>query len=172
MPRWHNRLRRRARRMLYPELHPWMGLRPWKRHGLVLMVAGLIYCMIGLTFAFTTPSPARIEALWLAFQWMPQHFWGVVWMIAGALAILSSRWPPISKTWGYMVLTGLSAGWAAFFALSVICGPSPVANLSNTLSWGLIAFLWWAISGLLNPNDVRLQAGIVVNDSDPLDNPR
>jgi hypothetical protein len=93
-------------------------------------------------------------------------------MIAGALAILSSRWPPISKTWGYMVLTGLSAGWAAFFALSVICGPSPVANLSNTLSWGLIAFLWWAISGLLNPNDVRLQAGIVVNDSDPLDNPR
>jgi hypothetical protein len=172
MPNWRMRAKRRARNLLYPELHPWMGLRPWKRHGLVLMVAGLIFISIGFVYVISETTPARAQALWLAFKWMPQHAWGVVWMLAGILAIVSSRWPPVSKTWGYMVLTGLSAGWSAFYALSVIFGPSPATNLTNTLSWGLIAFLWWAISGLLNPNDVRLQAGILVNDSDPLDNPR
>ncbi len=172
MPTWQRRMKRRVKSALYPELHPWLDLRPWKRHSLVLMVAGLIFCLIGISYIITETTPSRQQALYVALKWFPMEVWGGVFIFAGLLAILSSRWPPVSKTWGYMVLTGLSAGWAAFYFMGVIIDRSPPANLSGTLSWGLIGFMWWAISGLLNPNDVRLQAGILVNDSDPQDNPR
>lgn len=173
MPKFRNKVKRQVNKvLLYPELHPWVGLRPWKRHSLVLLVAGLIFCMIGFSYTVSEVAPARQQALYVALKWMPMPGWGAVFIFAGLLAILSSRWPPISKTWGYMVLTGLSAGWAAFYFVAIVIGESPIANISGTFSWGLIGFMWWAISGLLNPNDVRLQAGIVINDSDPRDNPR
>lgn len=162
--------RRKLKQAISTDLHPWRDLRPWKRHSLVLMVAGLVFVLIGFSYIFAEPTPARMQALSIAVAWMPLKYWGYVFMLAGVLAIISSRWPPISKTWGYMVLTGLSAGWGAFYAMGVIFDHSPVANLSGTLSWGLIGFLWWAISGLLNPNEVHISG--VSTGSDPLDNPR
>lgn len=155
---------------LYPELHPWFDLRPWKRHSLVLMVAGLVFVLVGISYILTEPTPSRLAALSVARSWMSFEAWGCVFIFAGFLAILSSRWPPVSKTWGYMVLTGLSAGWSAFYAMGVIFKDSPPSNLSGTLSWGLIGFMWWAISGLLNPNDVRISGTSI--GSDPIDNPR
>lgn len=141
---------------LYPELHPWRALRPWKRHSLVLMVAGLVYICIGFSYIFAEPTRAKTSALSVALSWMPFEAWGGVFIFAGLLSIMSSRWPPVSKTWGYMVLTGLSAGWSAFYWVGIVFENSSLSNLSGVLAWGLIAFMWWAISGLLNPNDVRL----------------
>lgn len=143
--------------------HPFFGLRPWRRHSLVLLVAGLVYIAIGISFITTEPTPARQVALALAFFWAPIEFWGGVFIFAGMMAIISSRWPPISKTWGYMVLTGLSAGWAAFYLMGIFFYHSPKQNISGTLSWGLIAFLWWAISGLRNPGEPeeKYVAGLV-----------
>lgn len=129
------------------------GLRPWRRHSLVLLVAGLVYMLIGASYVYTDPLPSREAALQLALKWFPIEVWGGVFMVCGALALISSRWPPISKTWGYMVLTGLSSGWAAFYLMGVLIFHTSRQNLSAVLSWGLIAFLWWAISGLRNPGE-------------------
>lgn len=129
------------------------GLRPWRRHSLVLLVAGLVYVLIGLSYVLAEPTEARRVALQLAFAWAPIQIWGGVFMFSGFLAIISSRWPPISKTWGYMVLTGLSSGWAMFYLMGVVAFDAPSQNLSGVLSWGLIGFLWWAISGLRNPGE-------------------
>lgn len=138
-------------------LHPWKGIRPWKRHSLVLLVAGLVYILIGISYAFTDPTPSRLVALEFALHWCSFQVWGGVFILSGILSIVSSRWPPVSETWGYTVLTGLSAGWAGFYAVGVIFGDANVSNLSGTLSWGLLAFMWWAISGLVNPTTVVLQ---------------
>lgn len=129
----------------------WRGIRPWKRHSLVLMVSGLVYIAIGFSYIVAEPTVTREVALHYAFLWMPLPLWGLVFIFAGFLSVVSSRWPPISETWGYTVLTGLSSMWAAFYLVGILFGNSPWTNVSGVFSWGLIAFMWWAISGLINP---------------------
>lgn len=133
--------------------HPWKGFRPWKRHSLVLLVAGFVYIATGVTFLLSDPTYDRREALHFALELMPIQGWGVVFILAGLLAIISSKWPPVSETWGYSVLTGLSAGWSAFYLTGIMFSTAPNGNLTGVLAWGLLAFMWWAISGLVNPPD-------------------
>lgn len=133
----------------------WLGVRPWKRHSLVLMVAGFVYVAIGISYIWAEPTPTREVALHFALQWISLEHWGVIFICAGLLAIISSRWPPVSETWGYTVLTGLSSAWSAFYLVGVLFWHSPPTNLSGVMSWGLIAFMWWAISGLINPSDIE-----------------
>jgi len=141
--------------MPYSHLHPWKAFRPWERHSLVLFVAGLVYTSIGLSFFTTEITKANEKALKVALTWWDMDVWGVIFVLAGWLAMISSRWPPISSTWGYTVLTGLSATWASFYGIGVIFDLSPVSNLRGAFIWGLLAFMWWGISGLANPPRVE-----------------
>lgn len=134
-------------------IHAYLGIREFKRHSLVLLVAGTVYILIGVSYIATDLSPPRANALDIALRWLTIDQWGAVFIMSGLLAILSSRWPPFSETWGYTVLTGLSSGWAAFYVVGVLFADAAATNLTASLSWGVIAFLWWAISGLVNPED-------------------
>lgn len=135
----------------------WKGIRPWTRHSQVLMVAGFVFIAIGFSYILAEPNPSRTVALQIALEWMPLDGWGWVFVTGGMLSIISSRYPPVSKTWGYMVLTGIAAGWSAFYVLPIIplFGDSPATNISGGLLWGLFGYLWWAISGLLDPEVVK-----------------
>jgi hypothetical protein len=121
---------------------------------LVLLVAGLVYVCVGLSYMFGDSPASREIALQIALHWWNFQIWGGIFTFSGLLTIVSSRWPPVSETWGYTVLTGLSVGWGCFYAAGVIFGNSPTGNLSGFLTWGLLGFLWWAISGLTNPTVV------------------
>lgn len=134
--------------------HPW-GVRPWTRHSLVLMVAGLIYASIGVAYRNLDVSEERLAALQVALSLWPLEIWGDIFLVSGILAFISSRWPVVAETWGYIVLTGLSAAWGATYAMGVILGESPGSNYTTAALWSLVAFMWWAISGLLNPEKVR-----------------
>lgn len=129
-----------------------LGLRPWTRHSVVLMVAGLIYIAYGISLIAAVPTESRSRALSIALAFFPIGFWGTIWILVGAMSIISSRWPPVAETWGYVALTGLSAGWSAVYFTAIVFDGSPTTNFSGVLVWGLVAFLWWAISGLLNPD--------------------
>lgn len=129
-----------------------MGLRPWTQHSKVLMGGGLAYLCVGLSYIFAHQTEMRRSALIVALHWAPMPFWGSVFVAAGVLAVISSRWPPITETWGYTVLTGLSAGWSATYLMGVILEHAPVANLSAVAMWGLLAFMWYSVSGLVNPD--------------------
>lgn len=143
--------------MSYSNLHPWRNIRPWERHSLVLMVAGFVYVVIGWSFFATELAQSNEKALRFALSWWSMDVWGGVFAISGLLAMVSSRWPPISATWGYTVLTGLSAGWGAFYGVGVTLGSAPMSNLRGALTWSLVAFMWWAISGLSNPARVIVE---------------
>lgn len=136
-----------------------VGVRPWMRHSLVLMVAGLVYVLIGINYILAVPTHNREVALQVALDKAPVEFWGGVFIAAGALSIISSRWPPVAETWGYMVLTGLSLGWCVTYLTGVVLMDSPASNLSGSMTWGLLAFMWWAVSGLVNPG----QAVVVID---------
>lgn len=140
----------------------WRGVRPIQTHSVVLMVAGLVYVAIGFTYLTANPTPSRIQSLKYALNWLSYNDWGFVFILVGALSILSSRWPPVSETWGYFVLTGQSSAWALFYAAGVIFGNAPSSNLAAVLSWGLIGFMWWAISRLANPEIVKKLLGRIL----------
>lgn len=131
--------------------HIWRGVRPWQRHSLVLAVAGLGHIAVGLTYIFPAQTQAREVALAFALNVMPLGAWGGLFVASGVLAIISSRWPPFSVTWGYTVLTAMASAWASFYAAGIFFGQAPFSSLSGVFIWGLMGFMWWAISGLLNP---------------------
>lgn len=130
----------------------WGALRPWRRHSLVLLVAGLVYIGIGASYLVAPISYLREEALYYALWWFSLDVWGCIWIFVGLMSIISSRWPPISETWGYTLLTGQSAAWCGFYLAGVALHGSAAINLASAATWALVAFLWWAISGLLNPD--------------------
>lgn len=135
------------------------GVRPWTQHSKVLMGGGFAYIFVGLSYILADQTAARTRSLYFALQWAPMQVWGCLFIFAGLLAIISCRWPPISATWGYTVLTGLSAGWSATYLMGVILEHAPLANLSTVAMWGLLGFMWYAVSGLVNPD----KAVVVVN---------
>jgi hypothetical protein len=80
--------------------------------------------------------------------------WGVLWILVAVMAMTSTRWPPQSKTWGYVALSSLAAFWGAVYGLSVVLQGAPTVNISGMAVWFLVAFMWWGISGLVNPDDM------------------
>lgn len=138
------------------------GLRPWKRHSTILMVAGILYGFIGFQYITAQPSRIREASLIVVLQIAPLEFWGCVFLAAGILTSVSSRWPPFAEKWGYMVLTGLSGAWGAAYLTGVSFYKAPASAISQIILWGLLAFIWWAISGLLNPDST----GVIHNGSD------
>lgn len=132
----------------------WLALRPWQRHSLVLAVAGCVYVAYGVATVATPTSPTRESGLRWALSLAPMPFWSTLFILAGLLALASTRWPPSSKTWGYTALSGLASLWSATYLAGVAFLDSPASGLSGALVWGLVAFLWWAIAGLMNPDDL------------------
>ena len=132
----------------------WLGLRPWRRHSLVLAVAGSVYVLVGVVYIITPTRPDRAAALALLLHYAPIQVWGIIWVLSGVLALISTRWPPPNETWGYTVLASISALWAATYGLSIVFFDAPASGISGVLAWGLFGFMWWAISGLRNPDDV------------------
>lgn len=128
------------------------GLRPWKRHGLILMVSGTMYLIIGVQYIITQETPGRRVALAAVLQVAPIQFWGGVFATCGVLAMISSRWPPVTETWGYIVLSGISAAWSTAYLAGIFWFDSPEQNTTQVMLWGGFAFMWWAVSGLLNPD--------------------
>lgn|SRR5512134_98145 len=128
------------------------GLRPWKRHDLILTVAGAIYTLVGLAYVLGDDTPSRLVSLQVLVAIFPIKVWGAGFVAAGVLTIISSRWPPMVETWGYVLLTSLSVGWGTAYLMGIVFGSSPWANINGFFLWTLLGFMWWAVSGLLNPD--------------------
>jgi hypothetical protein len=121
------------------------------------MVVGLLYILIGFLYANAPSSRGREVSLAALLQVAPIGFWGSLFVISGLMAVISSRWPPLTATWGYMVLTGMSSAWSLGYLLSSAFFHAPWStNITQMFLWGILAFLWWAVSGLLNPDQTAV----------------
>lgn len=109
--------------------------------------------MLGLAYLLTPLTPTRADGLLLPLRLASMDVWALPWIVVGGLAFASTRWPPTSETWGYTTMSGLSALWAAFYALGMFLGSS-TSNVFGVLVWSLFGFLWWAVSGLRNPDEL------------------
>lgn len=132
-----------------------VGVRPWTRHSLVLLIAGMVYIAIGTVYIGTPVGGPTWQSLTVARAWFGLDQWAVVWFTVGGLSIISSKWPPVAEKWGYMALTALAALWGAFYILGVIFGPNTLGGAAVGLVWWLVGFMWWAISGLVSPEEIK-----------------
>lgn len=132
-------------------LKSFWGLRRWTRHSLLLCVAGIIYILLGAFYMKGPRMPNREVALQALLRIAPMSFWGSVFIFAGILSIISSRWPRFAETWGYMVLTGLSLAWGTAYLTGIVFTNAPLSNLSGFLLFDLLGFVWLIVSGLRNP---------------------
>ena len=131
-----------------------LHLRPWSRHSSVLAGAGIVYIAYGASMSTLSSSGTRRDGLVLALNIMPLSGWGLVWITVGLLTLASTRWPPQSETWGYAALSGLAALWGALYLLGIPFRDGEwTASVPSVLMFFLVAFLWWGISGLMDPND-------------------
>lgn len=96
-------------------------------------------------------SSNREVALQALLRIAPMPFWGGVFIFAGVLSIISSRWPRFAETWGYMVLTGLSLAWGTAYLTGIVFTRAPLSNLAGFLLFDLLGFVWLIVSGLRNP---------------------
>lgn len=133
--------------ILYERGDLWQ-LKPWSRHSLVLMVAGIGYVCIGISYVLAEPNPMRDIALQYALNYFSLQTWGVWFIVTGLITMVSARWPPVDRIWGYELLTGLASAWSLFYLFGIIWGEAPINYVSSVVVWGIFAFLWWAISGL------------------------
>lgn len=129
----------------------YLALRPWTRHSLVLVVGGLIYIFVGLSKILNGIPESRQDALVFALDLIPIEAWGVAFVCLGLFAMLTSRWPSFTKTWGYAALTGFSAAWGSFHIEGILLTDASSEALSSGLLWLFAAFMWWAVSGLVDP---------------------
>lgn len=132
-----------------------LHLRPWRRHSVVLFVAGVVYLCYGFALLAVSPNDSRRAGLVVASEVMPIRAWGFVWIVVGALALASTRWPPQSETWGYAAMSGLAAFWSACYGFAIALGEAPPQNVTAFLVWAMVSFLWWAVAGLANPDDLH-----------------
>lgn len=147
--------------------------RHWTRHSLILIGAGLIYIGIGIGFHAAPPIVAKDPSLVVALHWLSMHAWGWVYIAAGTIALSASLWPSKNKVWGYMVLTGLSSAWACFYALAIVFHHAPSLVWISVLLWSVLAFNWWAVSGLISPEHIEeLMSRQGFFDGEDLDAPR
>jgi len=103
-------------------------------------------------FYMNSPNNANREvALQALLRIAPMTFWGGVFIFAGVLSIISSRWPRFAETWGYMVLTGLSLAWGTAYLTGIVFVNAPLSNLAGFLLFDLLGFVWLIVSGLRNP---------------------
>src|SRR5436190_21668610 len=108
-------------------MKPW-GFRRWTRHSLILTFAGLMYIGIGIGFLNAPPLVEQDPSLHVALIWVTVDQWGFIYIGCGVLAMISAIWPQFSDKWGYVLLTGLSSAWAAFYCLAVIFYGAPLLS--------------------------------------------
>jgi hypothetical protein len=113
----------------------------------------MVYIGLGVSYVFADADLNQQSAVYLATRWLPFSYWGALWIAVGLMAIVSARWPPVSKTWGYSAMTGLASAWAGLYLVGICFLNAPLYQISGTLAWGLLAFMWWVISGLVAPDD-------------------
>lgn len=132
------------------------GFRGWTRHSLILIFAGIMYIGIGIAFLNTPAIYAKDPSLKIALAWFSLDGWGWIYICCGSATMLSSLWPMGSEKWGYTVLSSLSSAWSVFYLFAVIFVKGvPKLVLIQSLLWGILAFLWWAISGLISPEAAK-----------------
>lgn len=122
------------------------------KRGSFLLLAGVFYVLIGLTYEVVN-TPSRSAAfLWLPESITPQVL-GLVWILGGSTAILIavvSRSAPQIERVAFAALMFCPLLWTVIFMGSTLVGTHPNGWLSGIM-YSFFASIVWVVSGWDNP---------------------
>jgi len=130
-----------------------LGVR-WTRHSRILLGAGALYVGIGVSYFYTPEIYRKAPSLKIPLEIMTFTQWGIVYIVVGALAMVSGILKT-RKPFGYMLMAALSSAWAAFYIMGVIFEHAPKLTLITGLLFAMLAFIWIQVSGFLSPEAVE-----------------
>lgn len=88
------------------------------RRGAFLALFAVIYGLIGYSFLFTPVTPQVQKALQFALDVMPLQGWGVTWLTAAALMLVSALLRTGRDWIGFTAAMLLPYSWALLFLLA------------------------------------------------------
>ena len=122
------------------------------KRGSFLLLSGLFYILIGLTYEVVS-TPTRSAA----FQWLPEamtpQVLGVVWLVGGGASVviaLVSRWASRLERVAFAALMFCPLVWTLIFVGATIMGTHPNGWLSGVM-YGFFASTVWVVAGWDNP---------------------
>ncbi|MCG7424598.1 hypothetical protein [Kocuria rhizophila] len=122
------------------------------KRGAFLLIGGLAYLFIGLSYVFAS-TPGRQAA----FQWLPEFMTppllGTLWILGGSWTIivaLISRGHPRLENVAFAALMLCPTMWVVIYMGASILGTHQNGWIS-AVSYGLMALWVWVVSGWDNP---------------------
>lgn len=105
----------------------------------LLVVVGIMAIARGMSYIVDLPPMHFVEL------WIPADAWGIIWVIAGALALVGAA---VYRSTFAAVTVGLAVGlyvlWGcSFFLQSLLWGP-PLWSSAIT-NWGIATITVWAV---------------------------
>ena len=122
------------------------------KRGAFLLVGGLAYAFIGLSYVVAPTAGRQAAFSWLPDPLTPQLL-GWVWVVGGvgvAVVSLISRAHRATEPPAFGVLMLCPALWVVIFAVSSIVGVHPSGWVSS-IAYGLMSMWVWIAAGWDNP---------------------
>ncbi len=129
-------------------------IRHWRfgRRSAFLAMFGVIYIMLGFSYTGSRPTPDLRQTLRVATHLLPLWVYGILWMVAGVLAVGSAVLYPRGKV-GFAALTFIAAIWSFWYLVAWIAHDTTRGPVSFII-YGAFAAATIVVSGLVDPDDI------------------
>lgn len=121
------------------------------RRGAFQLVFGLVYVIVGTGYFLRSNTALRD----VYFFWMPAELlaaFAALWIVAGAVALVSAFLPRPRDAAGYMALVIAPGIWLGLFILASAFTGSPAAIMQSSL-YAMFAVAPIIVSGMQGPED-------------------
>lgn len=110
---------------------------------------GLVFIVIGLSFAIGDPTPTLQLNLQFLASVLPLEVWGGFWTLGGIIFLVAALWKRLELI-AFMVGIAITANWGAGFAIQAAFGESSRGWVSASI-YGFFAVLILLISTWAEP---------------------
>lgn len=123
--------------------------RKFGKRGASCLWFGIVFIVIGLSFATGELPPTVQMNLQFLSSVLPLEIWGTFWTLGGLLFLVGSLWKKIQLT-AFMVGIAITANWSAGYAIQAAFGESSRGWVSAVI-YGFFAVLILLISTWAEP---------------------
>ena len=105
------------------------------RRGALLLLLGLLYLMIGGSYALIDREPKTIEPYTFAMVLAPIEVWGALWALCGLVGVIGAFNRHLDR-YGFVALTAFSSLWGILAFMSAATGhPLGLVAGAIWMSW-------------------------------------
>lgn len=121
------------------------------RRGAFLILFGVVYLLLGFSYATTPVTPVMRTTLKLALNVAPLWVYGLMWLAAGTVAVISGAFlSPVRDAAGFVCAVIAPTLWAAVYLAAWVDHDAPRMWVAAAL-YAAVAGAVSVVSGMANP---------------------